>query len=145
MLLDNDVLTTDGRKVLGEYQIALEKITYDVCMDDGTYQTKPFTTLTNDSRICAMNFPVSDGFILHKTAFDTVTNTDLSNYITLDGSKVASPSLYQTVAGGEVQYQGTAISTLARDFAAEKQEIAKAFIPRADLPFVIVDTVNGPE
>jgi uncharacterized repeat protein (TIGR01451 family) len=77
------------RGIVWEYQIVLSRIDYTVC-NDKTQQSKIFRWTTLD-RVCAMNFAVSDAYLLHQwTIFSVLQETNLRAYRKVDWRAILS-------------------------------------------------------
>lgn len=78
--------------IYGEYQIQLTSVEYERCTIDGSgakISKGERAYGENDERICAMNFAVSDGFLLQQGAtLSTTEGEQLVNYRYLDGRAV---------------------------------------------------------
>ena len=91
-----------------------------------------------------MNFAVSDGFVMHKSALDNETNTNLDNYLNLlDGTPVLNASDYKNVVSkAKVAYDEKSIAQLANEIMTTYEPIAVQTVAYDDLPFV-VKTIDG--
>lgn len=82
----------DTKGIYGEYQIQLTSVDYESCGIDASGATVSIGKRAfgeNDARICAMNFAVSDGFMLQQGAtLSTSQGDELVNYRYLDGRAV---------------------------------------------------------
>jgi hypothetical protein len=131
--------------VLGEYHIDLDSIDYQHCdgiVDDlGEFIADITDKETSDSRICSMNFTVSDGFVSQDTVLSTQTSTDLSNYKNEYGDSVVSMNLYETniVHGSApVSYNGMTVEDISNEFIDTYAKNAVVEITNVnDLPFTV--------
>ena len=118
----------------------MEKVYYRVCGKDYRQDSTDISSSydISDGRVCAYSFPVSDGFILHQTALDTVSNTDLSAYKDVNGDSIIT-DIKNTLTQGEVMYQGKSIKDLADTFVKKYTHLATKNIAYANtdtsLPF----------
>lgn len=111
----------DTKGIYGEYQIQLMSVDYERCSIDAsgaklTLGERAFGE--NESRICAMNFAVSDGFMLQQGATLSTTNGDqLVNYRYLDGRAVIGLRELQLLSDKKLAtYQAGDIAYLTTTF-----------------------------
>lgn len=85
--------------VLGEYQLVLKEIAYTVCSEDGSGASREiFNGISND-RVCAMNFAVSDNYLVHKgSSLSTSENTDMRSFKYLNALNVISREQLQEIS-----------------------------------------------
>ena len=104
---------------LGEHQIALNSIDYDVCTS--TWPEQKVYTRSSDQRICAMNFSVTDWFYMYKwPALYSPTNMSLERYKNLAGWEIISQAFLNRITWtSEWSFESGRITTLIDDLLAQ--------------------------
>jgi cysteine-rich repeat protein len=75
--------------IVGEYQIVLSEVAYETC-EWGNSSQRIYKGVS-DERVCAMNFSVADGYLIHQgTSLSILADTNLRMFRKVDGRAVLS-------------------------------------------------------
>ena len=79
---------------------------------------------------------------MYQSTLDTVTNTDITNYKTLEGNSVVDRRSFNTVAEGEATYRGMNINELTDELISRYEDIASEDVDslsdRDRIPFDVI-------
>ncbi len=106
-----------------EYKIVLSKVTYNYCMDGGTYKW------TQVDRVCTVDFTVTRPYLAQKSSFGLTpkaTTISLDNYKMINGTElVSSTDLSDIMVLNASTYDGgNVIKTMMNSFITKYSKIA---------------------
>lgn len=119
----------------GEYKVALEKVTYDVCgqKDDKGNPTK--TSHITDERICEVDFAVTDHYMVQKSPYGigNKATTELSKYLLKNGTDFVDEFFQANPTTASGYAAPSNIKSLFRTFKNKYQKLAKPVNGKGDL------------
>lgn len=119
---------TEGRLwwVLGEYQLVLAQVAYTKCDTTTWWASRELFQWVSDSRICAMNFAVSDSYLINQWwSLSTAANTDLSKFRSLNNISILPPNELALVTETKTSsYDATQLNTMLASFVEQYQYLA---------------------
>jgi uncharacterized repeat protein (TIGR01451 family) len=116
--LDNSIIGNS----YGEYKLSLERVDYNYCDTNGkVVQWNPY------ARVCQVNFAVTDHYLMQKGSVSSKTNSNLSNYYTLDGKNIYSATdlnKVDKISSLDYTNLSSSMSTLTNNLIAKYEKIA---------------------